>query len=222
MNNGIESSDVTSSTPVVNPMPSEKLPIYKEKRFQIIAAIIGAALLVFMTVFALVGGSKSSSSESDQTPSPTPTIELSPTETPEPTEAVTPKTTVAATTTPTVAPTVTSTPTPSSTPTPTPTRTPNPPRMTISYPTENQVVSMSSGQRLCVEDAPADPPGDQIGIQSRFSVNGSNWTAYTTPVNLCFYPEEGSNTVILQYRNVFGEESPTYTRHFQFHGISNQ
>lgn len=131
------------------------------------------------------------------------------------TKAPTP-TSVTQSVTPTAA-TPTSTPLgPTDTPVPTATpRTPNPPQMNISYPSENQTITMNSSQTFCVVDTPAG--GDGSVLQRKHSINDASWTTYTDMFTLCFDPQEGLNRFQLQYKNKYGEESPTYTRQFTFH-----
>ena len=86
--------------------------------------------------------------------------------------------------------------------------------MSISYPSENQSIEMGPGQTFCVPDVPAG--GDTSGLQRRQNTNGS-WSGYAPHTTLCYEPQEGANTLILQYKNQYGEESPEYTKHFNFH-----
>jgi len=131
------------------------------------------------------------------------------------------------TSTPTKRPTstLTSTPlptttnTPTSTPTPTPTRTPSPPIIEITYPSENQFITMTSSQTLCVGDFPRG--GNTEGIQRKHQLNDGGWTSYTDMFTLCIDPKEGLNRLQMQYKNKYGDESTQYTRQFNFHRISS-
>lgn len=113
----------------------------------------------------------------------------------------------------------TATPTPVAKISPTPTlRTPNPPKINISYPSEMESVEFTSpDQELCVVDVPAG--GDTSGLQLKHNTNNSGWSGYSNVFTLCFDPKEGLNSVQLQYRNKYGEESVVYTRQFNFHRV---
>lgn len=107
-------------------------------------------------------------------------------------------------------------PSPTRTSIPTPTRTPNPPILTISYPSQNQAITFTSqSQKLCIVDIPAG--GDTSGLQKKHNINNQGWTSYVDNYSLCFEPMEGSNTLTIQYKNKYGEESVMYTRQFTFH-----
>jgi|GEM_PF-2369175 len=112
--------------------------------------------------------------------------------------------------TPTAKPTVKVTPTVTTAP-----RIPRPPQMDISYPSENQSITLTNSQQFCVVDVPAG--GDQSGLQRRQNVNNTGWSGYSSVTTLCFSPNEGQNTISLQYKNSYGEESNQYDRHFSFH-----
>jgi hypothetical protein len=139
----------------------------------------------------------------------TPTEEA--TDTPEPTEKIPTRTPL------TLTPAVTSTPVPTDTPnlSPTPSRNPDPPKMKITFPTEGQDISLNNTQTFCVVDTPDG--GDQAGLKRRQNLNGSGWSSYDNITTLCYSPQDGSNTLELQYINAFNEESQDYTVHFTFH-----
>jgi len=94
-----------------------------------------------------------------------------------------------------------------------PSPSPNPPSIIISYPSENQAISMDNSQTLCLVDI---PNGNTSGLQRKHKINNQGWTSYTNHFTLCFDPQEGSNTISLQYKNSLGEESNVYTRNFSF------
>ncbi|OGK14296.1 hypothetical protein A3A93_03110 [Candidatus Roizmanbacteria bacterium RIFCSPLOWO2_01_FULL_38_12] len=94
-------------------------------------------------------------------------------------------------------------------------RTSNPPVMNISFPSENQSITLTSSQQFCVVDTPAG--GDQNGLQRRQNINNSGWSEYASITTLCFTPNEGQNSMILQYKNNSGDESTQYNRNFTFH-----
>lgn len=116
--------------------------------------------------------------------------------------------------------------TPSSSPTPTttpalPTSTPEPtmrpPIMNITYPTEGQSITMNSSQTLCVVDSPGS---NTTGLQKKENINNAGWTSYKDSYTTCISnPNEGDNTIQLQYRNK-DAESQIYTIHFTFHRSS--
>jgi len=187
-----------------------------------------ALLLIFLIVVVLIAFNVSNRNNNRAdtatiTPSEsiTPTEDITPTTLPDelsPTEAAPPAT---ATPTPTPKPTIvivipSSTPVPTATTVPpTPTHVPNPPQMEITYPTENQSIQMSSSQTFCVTDTPKG--GEQSALKRRHSINDAPFTEYANQFTLCFDPKEGLNRFQLQYKNSYGEESPTYTRQFNFH-----
>lgn len=130
-------------------------------------------------------------------------------------EAIRQTVTPANTTTTPIVPTSTPTPTPTyPTPTPTPTRYPNPPQMGISYPKDGQSITMNSSQTFCVVDYPQG--GDTSSIMRKHNSNSGGWTPYVSVYTLCYEPAQGANTIQLQYRNGYGEESVVYTRSFTF------
>lgn len=96
-------------------------------------------------------------------------------------------------------------------------KTANPPKMSISYPSENQSISLTTAQQFCVVDVPAG--GNHTGIQRRQNINNGDWTGYSSVTTLCYTPKEGQNTVMLQYKNNQGEESTQYVRNFTFHQL---
>lgn len=153
--------------------------------------------------------------DAETSPSPSPSTSTTSTASPSPTSSPKPKTTT--TPKPTATATPTPTPTPTSTPTPTP-RTANPPRLTISYPTEGHNIEVTYDS-ICVVDEPAG--GDHTGLQKRHSLNNSGMSSYVTNYALCINPQEGLNTLQIQYKNSYGDESQVYTRLFNFHKISN-
>lgn len=126
----------------------------------------------------------------------------------------------------TMVPTATQTPVPTQTPTftptnmpqptVTPTRNPNPPQMKINYPTEGQYIELNTSyQTFCVVDVPDG--GDQTGLQIRHNL-GHGWSDYVNlTITMCYLPDEGLNSLQLQYRNSHGEESPVYSVNFIFH-----
>lgn len=106
-------------------------------------------------------------------------------------------------------------PLPSPSPSPSPARTPNPPQINISYPAENQTITMNQDQTFCVVDVPVG--GDTSGIQRKHKINNQDWTSYASMATLCYSPQEGANTISLQFKNSFGDESIIYSRNFIFH-----
>ena len=94
-----------------------------------------------------------------------------------------------------------------------------PPGMKVTFPSENQSVTLSSGQNFCVVDAPDG--GNQTGLQRRQDINNQGWSSYAAMTTLCYNPPEGANTLSLQYKNSSGKESVIYTTHFQFHRVSD-
>jgi len=102
---------------------------------------------------------------------------------------------------------------------PSPTRQENPPVIKISYPAEGQSIELTTDQTFCLVDTPEG--GNTTGIQRKHRINNAGWTGYASMTTLCFDPQEGSNTVALQYRNSFGDESIIYSRQFQFHRIED-
>lgn len=150
--------------------------------------------------------------ESDQLePSLTPTIVVA-SPTVKPTLKISPTTANL----PSPTPVSTNTPTPKPTSTPVP-QTPNPPIIDITYPTSMQSIEMSSDQNFCLVDVPTG--GDTSGLQRRHNLNDQGWTEYVGMYTLCLDPAEGLNTLHLQYRNQYGEESAQYTRQFTFHRL---
>lgn len=103
---------------------------------------------------------------------------------------------------------------------PTPTiHPPNPPIMDITYPWENQNVvfnqSNAASTPLCIIDNYLR--GDNTGLQWKYNLNDAGWTSYSVR-QPCIYPQQNTNTILLQYKNGFGDESPVITRHFTFQG----
>ena len=179
-----------------------KLPIWLQVVI-IVILVLGFAITTIIFVFANKNNNLSTINIT-----PTPTLEL--TLTPTPIEEPVP--------TFTLTPTSTSSPKPT-TITPTPTRQLNPPIYKIDYPTELQNIELGEGENFCIADTPNG--GDQSGIQRRHLINDLVWTTYTQPFTLCFEPKEGLNRIYLQYKNQSGDESPIYTRQFNFHRVAN-
>lgn len=104
-------------------------------------------------------------------------------------------------------------------PSPVSIRIPYPPKINISYPAEGQSITMDTTQTLCLVDVPAG--GNTQGVQRKHKLNNQNWTGYVTIYTLCFDPQEGTNTIQLQYKNNYDDESEVYTRNFQFHRLQD-
>lgn len=92
------------------------------------------------------------------------------------------------------------------------------PAMQISYPSENQSITMNTSQTFCMVDVPVS---NTQGLQKRKNINKQGWTTYATPDTTCFDPKEGKNTVQFQYKNNVGGESDIYTVNFNFHREQN-
>lgn len=115
--------------------------------------------------------------------------------------------------------TKTSSPSPSSNTTQQSSSFQNPPQLKITYPSENQSITMNKQQTLCVVDVPvANTQGLQ---QKKQNINGQGWTSYKEMFTTCFDPKEGQNTIEFQYKNSDGAESQIVTRHFNFHRLQD-
>lgn len=135
------------------------------------------------------------------------------------TQSVRTKSSIKPTFTPTPKPYTTSSAVSTPTRTPTPTvRIPNPPIMNISYPSENQSITMTSTQQLCLVDTPAG--GNTSGVKRKHNINDQGWSSYSDMYTLCLDPTEGTNRIQLLYKNSSGDESQTYTRQFTFHRLA--
>jgi hypothetical protein len=150
------------------------------------------------------------------TPSPSITLTPIPTLTNTPTPTLTPTPFPTYTPWPTFTPWPTRTPTPTRSPTPAP-RNPMAPNITISYPLEMaRIVFTSPEQKFCITDEQTFP-GEYAGIQRKHNINDEGWSPYISMFTLCFEPQEGKNTISVQYMNEKGIESSIYTRTFNFH-----
>lgn len=94
----------------------------------------------------------------------------------------------------------------------------NPPQLKITYPSENQSITMNKQQTLCVVDVPV---ANTQGLQKKQNINGQGWTSYKEMFATCFDPKEDQNTLEFQYKNSGNSESQIYTRHFNFHRIQD-
>lgn len=237
--NDLDSSILETPTPQnimpqqhINTSPLNKPPISNKL---VIPILIGASLIsLSLTCYFVYTNFRLNAKQADPNQSfPTPTSDA---KTVSPALSITPTRSAVSTTIPTSKPTVkptvkvqptntsTTTKTPTSTPhptptntplppTPTPTHTPNPPTITISFPQEGQTITQSNSQ-ICIVDVPTG--GDTSGLNRRQNINNQGWTGYTSISTLCFNATSGSNSVVLQYKNSYGEESPIYTRNFTY------
>lgn len=196
----------------------QKIQFYLKKPLVFIPLVLVVLIIIGTYITVKSNTTRREKIVFDLSPTPTRTPTPTHTATPSPTPSVVPTKLV-----PTAAPTEktilqppSNTPPPQPTNTPEPTaRTPNPPKMKITYPTESQEITLSTGQTFCVVDAPDG--GDQTELQRKQNINNGSWTNYATISTLCYDPAEGDNTLQLQYKNKYGEESAVYTVHFKFH-----
>lgn len=109
-----------------------------------------------------------------------------------------------------LSPTSTSTPVPTSTSTPVP----RPPEVEVSYPKDGDTIKFSYESPVCVILDSETYTGP--GYKSRYNLNNSGWTVYSSSVTPCFKPAEGSNTFQIQFRNDYAE-GQVISRNFVFH-----
>ena len=96
----------------------------------------------------------------------------------------------------------------------------NPPVINITYPSDGQIITFTgSSQQLCIVDQPSG--GNTTGLQRKVNINNGGWSSYTPISTLCFQPQDGQNSLQLQYKNGAGDESGIYQRQFMFHQNQN-
>ncbi len=205
------------NTPLLKQLSFQnKYVVWLKHNKSIVSLVLLAIVLVFSGatyIFGSKGGGKTSSQTTEA-----PSITEAPTDTPVPDSQTSNQIQQSS---PTQVPTVTLTPTPSLSPTPTVTPTPtssphtsNPPQMNITYPTNGQSISMNSSQTFCVVDAPGG--GDTSGLMRKQNINNAGWNDYQAFSTLCYSPPNGANTLQLQYKNQYGDESSVYSINFTF------